>query len=414
MPRVSSNLINNNVQQNLRLQESRLNKAQNQMGSQQRIQSLRDDPLAAGHLVRYQSYASRVDQFKHNAQTLTDRFVYTEGYINNSLQIMQRVRELAVTGANGVYQKEDMQNIASEVNELLKELIQNANAVSPDGTSLFAGTRTNRKAFDVSMGMVEGSAEALISKVRYNGTNDTNSVEIDENAYMNIDTNGSRIFWAENQRLFSQRDVTSYYVPNDSIIKVDGKEIKLNSGDTVYAIISKINDAGTSIKASVDPITRGVNLQTTDARQLWLQDISGTTLQDLGIINDASQQPPYNLADSVRVSGGSLFDTVIAFRDALLKGDTESVGGRILGSIDSAIGNLTTNIAKIGSEYERSQISVAKADTNAINVTSQISREGDLDFTKAITDMKMLEYVQNASLSTAAKMYQNSLLNHLK
>ena len=164
----------------------------------------------------------------------------------------------------------------------------------------------------------------------------------------------------------------------------------------------------------MDPITRGVNLQTTDARQLWLQDISGTTLQDLGIINDASQQPPYNLADSVRVSGGSLFDTVIAFRDALLKGDTESVGGRILGSIDSAIGNLTTNIAKIGSEYERSQISVAKADTNAINVTSQISREGDLDFTKAITDMKMLEYVQNASLSTAAKMYQNSLLNHLK
>ncbi|NLM00447.1 MAG: flagellar hook-associated protein 3 [Treponema sp.] len=414
MPRVSSNLINNNVQQNLRSQESRTNKAQNQMGSQQRIQSLRDDPIAAGHLVRYQSYANRVDQFKHNAQTLTDQFVYSEGYINNSLQIMQRIRELAVTGANGIYGKDDMQNMATEVNELLKELIQNANAVSPDGSSLFAGTRTNRTAFEVSMGMVEGSAEALISSVRYNGTNESNNVEVDEHAYMNIDRDGSKLFWAENQRLFSERDATRYQVRQDSVIKVDGTEIKLNAGDSIFAIISKINDAGVAVKATIDPITNGLNLQTTDARLLWLHDTKGTTLQDLGLIKDSTQLPPYNLGNSVRVSGGSMFDTVIAFRDALLRGDSESAGSRVLGSIDSAIGNLITNIAKIGSDYERSQNQIAKAETNTLNVAQQISREGDLDITKAITDMKMLEYVHQASLSTAAKMYQNSLLNHIK
>ena len=46
---------NMDTQSNLRLQESRLNKANNQVGSQRRIQELRDDPIAAGHLVRYQS-----------------------------------------------------------------------------------------------------------------------------------------------------------------------------------------------------------------------------------------------------------------------------------------------------------------------------------------------------------------------
>lgn len=414
MRRVSSNLVNNNVQQNLRIQESRTNKAQNQMGSQQRIQNLRDDPIAAGHLVRYQSYANRVEQFKHNAQTLSDQFTYSEGYIDNSLQIMQRIRELALTGANGVYEKEDLQNMASEVNELLKELVQNANAVSPDGNSLFAGTRTNRTAFEVSMGMVEGSAEPMISQVRYNGSNDTNKVEVDERTFMTINRDGSKLFWAENQRLFADRDATSYQVAQDSTIKVDGKEINLNAGDSVFAIISKINDAGTSVKATIDPITNGLNLSTSDARQLWLEDVNGTALQDLGLIKDSSQRPPYNLGDSVRVSGGSLFDTVIALRDSLLRGDGESVGTRVLGSIDSAIGNLTSNLSQIGSDYVRSQNNIAKAETNTINVTSQISREGDLDFTKAITEMKMLEYVHQASLSTAAKMYQNTLLNHIK
>ena len=51
MRRISSQMNNNNTQNNLRIQERRLNKINNQIGSQQKIQSLRDDPVAAGHLV---------------------------------------------------------------------------------------------------------------------------------------------------------------------------------------------------------------------------------------------------------------------------------------------------------------------------------------------------------------------------
>ena len=68
MQRISSQMNNNNTQSNLRLQESRLNKVNNQIGSQQKIQQLRDDPLAAGHMVRYQSYLTRVNNFEKNAK----------------------------------------------------------------------------------------------------------------------------------------------------------------------------------------------------------------------------------------------------------------------------------------------------------------------------------------------------------
>ena len=121
MHRISSAMNNMDTQSALRLQESRLNNSNNQIGSQRKIQQLRDDPVAAGHLVRYQSYLSRVNTFENNAKTLTDEFSLREGYMNNSLEIMQRVRELAVTGANGIYTKDDMKNMAVEVDELLKD-----------------------------------------------------------------------------------------------------------------------------------------------------------------------------------------------------------------------------------------------------------------------------------------------------
>ncbi|MGP1512143.1 MAG: flagellar hook-associated protein 3 [Treponema sp.] len=414
MRRISSGMNNADTQMHLRLQESKLNKASNQMGSQRRIHELRDDPIAAGHLVRYQSFLSRVENFEKNALTMSDQFVLREGYMNNSLDVMQRVREIAVTGANGIYTKDDMRDMAMEVDELLKELVQNANAVSSDGNSIFAGTNTKSSAFDVEMGTVQGSAVPLISNVKYNGTIDMNKVEVDERKYLSVDNAGNRTFWAEQQQLFGGRDVSAWQASADSTISVDGVAINIKAGDNVYALASKINDSGAAVRAKIDPVTRGLNLETTDARQLWLSDVNGSVLSDIGIIKDASQKPPYNIGNSVRVSGGSMFDTVIALRDALLKGDTEEVGGRVLGALDSGIASLVTRIAKSGSQYERAQLNVQRNSATAMNVTQQISREGDLDITKAITDMKMLDYTYQATLSNAGKMFNSTLLNYMR
>ena len=405
---------NNNTQSSLRLQESRLNAANNQIGSQRRIQQLRQDPIAAGHLVRYQSYLQRVNQYEKNALTLSDQFSLREGYMTDSLDIMQRVRELAVTGANGIYNKEDLKNMATEVDELLKALVQNANAISADGNSIFAGTNTKTTAFDIEMGNVEGSGVPLIQNVRYNGNNNINLVEVDEGKYLQNDNIGDKTFWAEHQQLFGGRDALNWQSSSNNVISIDGVEIQINQGDNIYAVVSKINDSAAAVKASVDPIRNALNLETTDARQLWLQDVSGNTLEELGIIKDSSQLPPYNIATGTRVSGGSMFDAVIAFRNALLSGDQEAIGSRVLGSLDQGIDSLVTRIAKSGAEYERAQLNATRNGKLALDVTQMVSREGDLDFTKAITDLKMLDYTNQATLSQAGKMYSSTLLNYMR
>lgn len=414
MTRISSQINNSDTQYHLRRQEVNSNRLSNQIGNQSRISSLRDDPIAAGHLVRYQSYQGRVERFEKNAQTLADQFNVREGYINQNLQIMQRVRELAVGGASGTYTPDDLKNMATEVNELLKELVQNANAVGPDGNTLFSGTRTKGVAFDVVMGNVPGANEALIENVRYNGNVGINKVEVDENAYLEVDSSGNKTFWAEPQRLMGQRDLSSWQALEDGVIGIDGVEVKVSSGDNVYALAAKINDSGVAVKAEIDPVTGGLNLTTTDSHQIWLEDKSGSSLSDIGMIKDKSQLPPYNIGNGVRVSGGSLFDSVIALRDAMLRGDNESIGGRVLGTIDQGISNLTTRLAKSGSDYERAVNNIERSKTNNLNVTTLVSREGDIDITKAITDMKMMEYVNQATLSNAGKMYSSTLLDYMR
>ena len=101
-------------------------------------------------------------------------------------------------------------------------------------------------------------------------------------------------------------------------------------------------------------------------------------------------------------------------RDALFAGDQESLGGKVLGAIDEGIDNLTTRMTELGARYSRAQTILARLSQQTLNVTQAESREADLDFTKAISDLKMYEFIHSASLSVLGNLYKNSLLNHLK
>jgi len=398
----------------VRRQESRLHKVNSQLSTQRRIQQLRDDPVAAGHSVRYKSLLARLDRFEKNAKTLNDQYKVAEAPMQSALNIMQRLRELSVAGATGTYTASDLKKMAPEVDELLYELVQTANSFSADGTRLFAGTKSFTEPFEIVMGDIDGAGSAVITNVRYNGSIDTKQVESDELSFMDANQAGNRVFWAERQTLFSATDARNFIVQQDSAIEVDGVTIPLIAGDNVYAIMSKINSSGAAVKASLDPVTNGMNIETTDARQLWLRDTGeGNVLASLGIVKP-QQRPPYNLADSVRVSGGSLFDAVIAMRNAMYAGDHESLGGKVLGSVDGAIDNLAARLAENGSRYERAEAALARLNMQIPNVTGAESREADLDLTQAISDLKMYEYTHQASLSTVGNLYKNTLLNYLR
>ncbi len=415
MKRISSQLPSYDNQYWLRLREFELNEATNKMAAQSRIKNLRDDPLAAGHSVRFQSEIFRMDRYAVNAGSVRDSYATTEGFLRSAMDVLQRVRELAVEGANGTVDKTQMGYIGQEVDQLLAELLAIGNAQDQNGNFLFSGVQSRTKPFRTEAGRVPGGAADVVVSVDYLGNAEANPVDIGDTATVKQNFTGNAAFWAEQQQVFSTVEASTYQVQRDSVIRIDGAEINLTQGDTVHAVMAKINDSNAPVRARLDPVAGSLVLESTRPHRIQAEDIGDSTvLQDLGILERGSGRGPLNFAQSSRVFGGSMFDMVINLRDALFEGSADKVGGGALGGIESAISSLAGTLADIGAKDNRVEAAEGRIAWEKEELVGFDSKERDLDLTQAVTELKMLEYGHQAALSTAARVLTPTLLDFLR
>lgn len=420
MQRVSTDMMNNDMQYWLRRTEGKMNSLESRMATQNRIQNLRDDPLGAARAVRYDSAVSRLERFDKNVAMATDTNRISEGYIRQAIDVTQRLREIAVQGANGVYTKEDQKYMAAEVDELVSELVSLGNSRGADGSYLFSGGKTQTEPFRSVLGVAPGAGKEGITAVQYLGDRGGSQTQIASDASLPNLQPGSDIFWAENQSAISTFDARNWRATGDSAITVDGTRIEIKAGDTVYAVAAKINDSGAAVKATIDPRAFSLSLQTTLPHQLRLEDLPGpagaptsSPLKELGILAPTGLAPD-NLAPSARVSGGSLFDVALRLRDSLNRGDILETGGLSLEGIDAGLGNLNRRVAELGARSERLDLVRTRLDRELPDTTAMLAREKDLDLTTAITDYRMLEYAHKASLGISGKLFPQTLLDFLR
>jgi len=417
MQRISTDMPNTDSQFYLRRQENRLSRLQSQIASESRIQELRDDPLAASHAVRYESYLARLERFEKNTQYARDHFNVAYSYMNETLNVMQRVRELAVQGSNGTYTGEDLKLMGVEINELLKEMVALSNSVGPDGKQLFAGDKAFTEPFRIIEGTIDGGNESVVVRVEYRGAGASRRTEISDRSYTDLDIGGGELFWAEKMQVFSSIDASNYRVNTAGSFFIDGAEIRVTPGDTLPAIVAKINDSSAPVKAFIDPETRGLALEGTNPHLIRAEDGAegATVLRDLGLIrgNMENNAPNWDTARS-RVSGGSVFDMFIRLRDAMYRGDQDFIGSQGIAGLDFAIGNLTTRIADIGSRQERVEMVWQRINKEIPNVTGHLVRETSVNMTDAATDLKMVDFAHKASLQTAARILPPTLLDFLR
>ncbi len=401
------------MQYHLRLREWNMNELNNKMATQTRINNLRDDPLAAMRSVRYQSEIARLSRYSENVEVAKGNLAVAEGYVKEATDIIQRIREIAVQGANGVYDKSQLAYLGEEVDQLLHEMVVVANARNADGTTLFSGFRTSKEPFRANMARVNESER--IESVEYLGNIGRNNAEISEGASSTMSIPGNFMFWAENQNIFSSVEATNYQVANDTSIEIDGVDVQLLAGDNIYAIISKINDSTAPVRASLDPVRNSLQLETTVPHQMWLRDkTGGTVLQDLGIVQRGDVTPPLNMASSAVKFGGSIFDVIIRLRDNLFDGNQEGIGGASLGGMDRALDNLLSYASEIGAKTNRLDMTQKRLMDEIPEITDLNSKEVDLDITQAITDMKMLEYTHRAALDVTSRIIKPTLLDYLR
>ncbi len=123
----------------LKLTNSALTKNIEKLSSGLRINRAGDDAsgLAVSEKMRAQIRGLR--QASKNAENGISFIQTTEGYLQETQNIMHRMRELAVQSANGIYTEEDRMQIQVEVSQLVDEIDRIASHAQFNGMNMLTG-----------------------------------------------------------------------------------------------------------------------------------------------------------------------------------------------------------------------------------------------------------------------------------
>jgi len=109
------------------------------LSSGQRINSGADDASGLAVSEKLRAQVRGLNQASANIQNAVSFIQTTEGYLNESGDILHRIRQLSVQSANGIYTQEDRLQIQVEVSQLVAEVNRIASHAQFNGMNLLTG-----------------------------------------------------------------------------------------------------------------------------------------------------------------------------------------------------------------------------------------------------------------------------------
>ncbi len=420
MNRITNQMINNTMNYNLQRHQSEMDRIQNSLATGKSVNMPRDNPIASTNQMLYRTRLTELDQFISNLNESKSRLDEVDTALQSTLRIFQRIRVLTVQGANGIYSSFELKEAAAtEVNQLLDEIVAIANTKGATGRSIFGGHQTGTEDqpnpwVPIYQTLTAGNQGDAMIGVEYRGNIGTMKREVAKGEYMDVSVPGNEVFWATNQILTSNKDVAAYTAPTNQSIKIDGREINISAGDNIDIIIDKLNNAGLSMRASKGG-RNNLIIESTTPHQIWMEDVgSGTVLKDLGVLNPSFPEPPNNIDPTVTIGGMSVFEMIIQLRDDLVRGDQELIGGRDLGLIDLGLENILKHIAAMGAKTNRVEELAKRTEYDKGNVTTMLANTEGIDYAETIMNFKWLENVHRYALAVGAKSIMPTLMDFLR
>lgn len=132
-----------NAQRSLGTSQSSLAKSMQRLSSGLRINSAKDDAAGLAISDRITSQIRGLNQATRNANDGISLAQTAEGALQETTNILQRMRELAVQAANDTNSSSDRSSLQAEVNQLKQEMTRIAETTSFNGKNLLDGTMTN-------------------------------------------------------------------------------------------------------------------------------------------------------------------------------------------------------------------------------------------------------------------------------
>jgi len=163
---INTNVASLNAQRQLTGSGMSLDRATERLSSGQRVNSAKDDAAGLAIANRMTSQVRGLDQAVRNANDGVSLIQTAEGALQESTNILQRMRELAVQSSNGIYSNADRNTLNAESKQLKAELDRIASSTSFNGNNLLDGSLGTTK---LQVGAFSGQTMDL--KVGNFGTN---------------------------------------------------------------------------------------------------------------------------------------------------------------------------------------------------------------------------------------------------
>ena len=347
--------------------------------------------------------------------------------MQESTEILQRVRELTIQANNAAFTSENRASIALEVRQLREQLLAAANARDSDGAYLFAGFKEQSQPFTNTPG----------GDVVYNGDQGQRSLQVGPSRQVPVGDTGDRVFMLirnGNGQFRTELDANNAGNGTITVGSVTNPSAFQNSfmgGDYPYAIEFQVTPRISGIDPETHPPEPITKYRILDANGIEVapftplaadESYEGETISFNGIEVAVEGEPKDGDRFIVKPSENqSIFKTLDSLINTLGKPDRTEADIAVmthgldnaLTDIDQALLNLNQVRGRIGSRMNALDTQEEVNQRFDLQLQSLQSDIGSTDIAEAASRMSQELLALQASQQSFVKIQELSLFNRI-
>jgi len=415
--RINTNVSSLMAQRQLGIQNAGLNQSLERLSSGLRINRAADDAAGLAISETLRAQIRGMGQAVANSQDAINLIQTAEGGLNETTNILQRMRELAVQAANDTYTQGDRAKIQEEVEQLKQELTRIAGATQFNGRTLLDGSIGQAKT------QIDGYAEIKANQRVGTVTGTGTPLFGDLVASVSL----------TNATLSSVDAAIELKIVATATAGVFNIEMRGSDG-TTQTLTNVTNNAAGPVPSNGDLFTGGVATALTLSsgavvRVSWGSvDPSAADIGDVVTIQSQSRNAPVTTDNALTFQIGANEGQIIKFGVSdftarALNLESVSVFGtndaasrsqsqNLIGVLDEAMRRVNVERARMGAVQNRLDHSVANLNVAKENLSGSESRIRDTDVaaeSASLTRSQILVQAGTAMLAQANTSPQNAL-----
>lgn len=408
--RISTPQINFNGIEGFRKHTEALYNIQEKLSSGKRVNTPGDDPVAATRIYVLDKSIKQMDQLNTNGAFAQTRLELEDTTLTNTLDVMQRVRELAIYGMNGTQTVNGRKEVAAEMRGLLDNLKALVNTQDSNGEYIFSGDNTTTPAYQT---VTKDNVTQLSTGLK--APQPTSYFTVGTGAAVTVNRlDGTAV----TQTVAANQIVDNFSAKLYTLNATTGNYEDAN-GEPLFAYTGAHTGARfVQISPDNDQIDNGMDAG--DASRVRVSDMGARTFGFYDKTSSTPYQPDYSATKNPQFNY-NIFDTM---REMIAQFESTDPGvGNVAGNskyddylaeIDTSMDAMRQTQADVGTRLQRIDMQHEMNEDFKLGLTNNLGLLRDQDMVTGINEyQKTLVSLQMAQ-QTFAKMSELSLFNYIR